>query len=137
MESYIVNLHAIPSSKGNLVALQNPESLSFAIKRIYYIYGVNSKGHRRGFHAHQKLEQVLICVSGSVKILVKTPEEEQVFLLDNPSKGLFVGKMIWREMFEFTKNAILIVLASEKYDEHDYFRSYDQYVASFNKEKKI
>ena len=96
--------------------------------RIYYIYGVDQAA-RRGYHSHRDLEQVLICLSGSVKILVKTPEKEEIVLLDSPSKGLYIGPMIWREMFEFSEHATLLVLASRHYDESDYLRDYQQYEA--------
>lgn len=70
---------------------------------------------RRGFHSHYHLEQMLICVSGSVKILTKTPYEEEVTLLDSPNKGLYIGDMVWREMYDFSSDAVLLVLASEFY----------------------
>ena len=67
---------------------------------------------------------MLICLHGSVRIKVKTPHEEQIVLLDDPTKGLYIGHMIWREMFDFSNDAVLMVLASEHYDEADYIRDY-------------
>lgn len=109
-----------------LTPIEGSSDVPFDIKRVYYIYCVD-KNVRRGFHSHKNLEQVLICVNGSVKILVKTPFEEQEILLDNPQKGLYIGSMVWREMFDFSDDAVLLVLASEHYDINDYIRNYENY----------
>ena len=112
---------------GNLVPIEEKDTIPFKIKRVYYIYDVE-QNVRRGFHSHIELEQVLICVSGSVKILVKTPYEEKNILLNNPQEGLYIGPMIWREMFDFSKDAVLLVLADHEYDESDYIRDYDEFI---------
>lgn len=75
-----------------------------------------------------KLEQVLLCVNGSVKIRLKTPTAEESVTLDDPSKGLCIGHMIWREMYDFAEGAVLLVLASQHYTEADYIRDYGQYL---------
>jgi len=98
----------------------------FTIKRIYYIYDVEERV-RRGFHSHNELEQALVCVHGSVKILVRTPYEEEDILLDDPEKALYIGPMVWREMYDFSPDAVLLVLASEHYDIQDYIRNYSEY----------
>ena len=113
---------------GHLTPIECGQEIPFDVHRIYYIYGVDQAA-RRGYHSHRDLEQVLICLSGSVKILVKTPEKEEIVLLDSPSKGLYIGPMIWREMFEFSEHATLLVLASRHYDESDYLRDDQQYEA--------
>ena len=117
---------------GKLIALEEKKDVPFEIKRIYYIYEVES-GVRRGFHSHKKLEQVLICVHGSVKILLKTPEYEETIILDNPKKGLYIGPDIWREMYDFNDGAVLLVLANDFYDENDYIRDYSAYEAHYKK----
>jgi len=111
---------------GSLVAVEGKGDAPFSIKRIYYIYGVD-QNQRRGFHSHNDLEQVLVCVHGKVKILVKTPFEEEVVELDDPSKGLYIGPMVWREMFDWQDDAVLLVLASKHYDVEDYIRDYAKY----------
>ncbi|EOS39982.1 WxcM-like domain-containing protein [Lachnospiraceae bacterium] len=111
---------------GSLVPIEASDSVPFDIKRVYYIYGVE-KGVRRGFHSHADLEQVLICVSGHVRILVKTPWEEQEIFLDDPQKGLYIGPMVWREMFDFSGDAVLLVLAGDHYKVEDYIRDYNKY----------
>ena len=116
---------------GRLVPIEGNDTIPFDIKRVYYIYDVNEE-KRRGFHSHKKLEQVLICVHGSIKILVKTPKEEKVFVLDNPNKGLYIGNNVWREMFDWENEAVLLVLASEHYDESDYIRNYEDYEKYYN-----
>ena len=128
----IMNFKEISDSRGSLIPLEYPSQLPFEIKRIYYIYNVN-KNERRGFHSHNDLEQILIAISGSVKILVKTPDEEEIIELDEKSKGLYIGSMIWREMFDFSENAVLLVLANHKYDEKDYIRDWKEYL---NKTKR-
>lgn len=116
----------IYDSEGHLTPIEVGQDVTFAIKRVYYITRV-TEGKRRGFHSHRNLHQVLICVSGSVRILVKTPFEAEIITLDDPAKGLFIGPMIWREMFDFTENSALVVLASEHYIEADYIRDYRIY----------
>jgi dTDP-4-dehydrorhamnose 3,5-epimerase-like enzyme len=136
METCLIRFEEIKSNLGSLVAIQDPDEIPFAIQRVYYIYGVKSAEYRRGFHAHKDLEQVLICISGSVKILVKTPDEEKTFHLDDPSIGLFIGKMLWREMFEFSSDAVLLVLASRKYDEKDYYRDYQVFEKAYSAQRR-
>lgn len=117
----------ITDKYGSLVPIEENGEIPFEIKRIYYIFNVPSHT-RRGFHSHKALHQALICVKGSVRILVKSPNEEQIVELNNASEGLYIGPMIWREMFDFSEDAVLLVLASEHYDENDYVRNYDMYL---------
>ena len=127
-----IKLNKIGDGRGNLTPIEYPKQISFPLKRIYYIYDVG-KDIRRGFHSHNNLEQVLIAVKGSVKILVKTPFEEEEIELNNPSEGLYIGPMIWREMFDFSNDAVLLVLASHEYDENDYIRNYEDYLEKAKK----
>lgn len=127
-KKYKYNFHL--DKYGKLISLEANREIPFDIKRVYYIYEVE-KGVRRGFHSHKELEQVLVCVHGSVKILLKTPAEEKIVVLDNPSKGLYVGTDIWREMYDFEDDAVLMVLASDYYDEGDYIRKYDDYLTYY------
>lgn len=112
---------------GYLTPIEASEDIPFAVERIYYIYGVPADV-RRGFHSHKDLKQVLICLNGSVDILCKTPYEEETVTLDKPNIGLFIGEMVWREMFNFSEGAVLMVLASRHFDENDYLRNYEQYI---------
>ena len=112
---------------GSLVALEAMRSVPFDVRRVYYIYGV-SKEETRGHHSHNELEQVLICVNGSVTIAVSTGENEEEVVLDSPGKGLYIGPMVWRVMKNFSSDAVLLVLASEYFDEADYIRDHDRYI---------
>jgi len=111
---------------GQLNAIEGGLDIPFEVKRVYYITGV-PEGVTRGFHSHRELEQVLLCLNGNVKIRLKTPFDEEIVELNNPSQGLFIGHMIWREMFDFSPGTVLMVLASEHYTEADYIRDYAEY----------
>ena len=132
-----IQFKEIMDDKGVLTPIEGARDIPFDIRRVYYITSVG-KEMRRGFHAHRNLEQVLICLHGSVRIMVKMPDEAATYLLDAPSKGLYIGHMVWREMYDFSEGAVLLVLASEHYNEADYFRAYEEYekeACSYFKEK--
>lgn len=122
-----VEFKKITDDRGGLTPIEFPKDIPFEIKRIYYIYDVK-EGVERGFHSHRDLEQILIAIHGKVKIRVKTHDKEEIVQLDDCTKGLYIGPMIWREMFEFEDDGVLLVLASHEYDESDYIRDYDAYV---------
>lgn len=128
----VIKFKNISDKYGSLVPIESKKDIPFNIKRIYYITDVESEV-TRGFHSHKMLHQILICVKGSVKIRVKNPNEEEIYELNNNSKGLYIGPLIWREMFDFTEDAVLLVLASEYYDENDYIRNYDFYLEEAKK----
>ncbi len=128
----IVNFNEITDHRGKMIPIEYPKQLEFPLKRIYYIYDVK-EGVRRGYHSHNDLEQILIAIHGKVKVLIKTPYEEEIVELDNPNKGLYIGPMIWREMFDFENEAVLVVLASHEYDENDYIRDWNDYVEKAKK----
>lgn len=113
--------------RGQLVALEERKDIPFDIKRIYYIYDTLA-GVRRGFHAHKNLQQILICVHGSCKIHLDNGFETEEVLLDKPTEGLYISNNMWREMYDFSPDAVLMVLASELYDESDYIRDYDEFL---------
>lgn len=118
---------------GGLVPIEGGGDIPFDIKRVYNISGMTSNA-RRGFHSHRDLHQVLIALGGSIKILVKTPFEQEIYTLNKPWQGLYIGPMIWREMFDFQdERATLLVLASEHYNEADYIRDYQTYVKEARK----
>ena len=96
--------------------------------KTYYTYLVTVDGVTRGSHAHKCLQQILICIHGSCKIRLNDGCEEQIVLLDKPYDGLYISNNMWREMFDFSPDAVLLVLASEVYDESDYIRDYDEFL---------
>ncbi|WP_139902249.1 sugar 3,4-ketoisomerase [Clostridium thermarum] len=122
----------IKDKYGSLVPIEEMIDIPFDIKRVYYITEV-PQGISRGFHAHRKIHQVLICLNGSVKIRTKNPKEEAEFVLDNPAVGLYLGPYVWREMYDFSQGAVLLVLASDYYDEKDYIRNMDFYLQEADK----
>lgn len=111
---------------GHLTPIESGRDIPFVIKRIYYLTRV-PENTIRGFHAHRQLEQVLLCLNGKVTISVSTPYEKQLITLDDPAKGLYIGPMVWREMYDFSPGSVLVVLASEHYNEADYIRDYRNY----------
>lgn len=117
----------LSDSRGGLVSYEESRNIPFHIKRIYCIYNV-SHNAERGFHAHRKLEQVAVCVSGSCTMLLDNGKEKESIVLSTPYKGLYIGSNIWRVMQSFSKDCVLVVLASELYDESDYIRNYDEFL---------
>jgi len=115
------------SKYGSLAVLESLRSVPFEVRRVYYIYGV-PEDETRGHHSHNELEQVLICIKGSVTVSTSTIGDKNDHFLDNPSKGLYIGPMVWRVMKDFSEDAVLLVLASEYFIESDYIRCHDQYI---------
>ena len=120
--AYLINLKTFIDIRGNLTVIENV--LPFEIKRIFYIYGVDDS--IRGGHRHHKTVQAAICIKGRCKIRNNDGTEIKIFSLHKPSECLILEQKDWHEMFDFSKNAILMVLASENFDENDYiFEKYD------------
>lgn len=113
--------------RGQLVALEQYSDIPFEIKRVYYMYDT-LQGVRRGFHAHKNLEQILICIHGSCKVLLDNGKEKKIVSLEKPYEGLYVPGNMWREMYDFSPDAVLMVLASEIYKPEDYIRDYDDFL---------
>lgn len=113
--------------RGHLVVAEFPHNIPFVIKRIFYIYG-SDKNIVRGKHANRKSEFVLINVSGSCKVKVDTGREQKIINLDKPHKGLYLNKMVWKDMYDFSSDSVLLVLASTHYDGKEYIRDYKEYL---------
>ena len=113
--------------RGMLVALEEFKDIPFEIKRVYYMYDTK-EGVHRGFHAHKNLQQILICIHGSCKVLLDYGSEKKIVSLEKPYEGLYVSNNMWREMYDFSPDAVLMVLASEIYKEEDYIREYDSFL---------
>lgn len=112
--------------RGMLVAIEELKDIPFEIKRVYYMYNTKVDVHR-GFHAHKSLEQILICIHGSCKVLLDNGKRKKVVSLERPYEGLYVSKNMWHEMYDFSEDAVLIVLASDFYNEEDYIRNYKEF----------
>lgn len=123
--------------KGNLVVVEGLKDVPFQINRIFYIYGSDSNVVR-GNHANMHSEFVLINISGKSKVKVKDGKgREKVFSLDKPHTGIYLPKMVWKDMYDFSKDSILLVLASEHYDDSEYIRDYDAFVKLVNSENEL
>ena len=112
--------------RGMLVALEELKDIPFEIKRVYFMYDTKSDVHR-GFHAHKTLEQILICIHGSCKVLLDNGKDRKIVSLEKPYEGLYISNDMWREMFDFSEDAVLMVLAYDFYNEEDYIRDYQQF----------
>ena len=122
---YVFQPHG--DDRGQLVALEEFIDIPFEIKRVYYMYDTKDGVHR-GFHAHKNLEQILICIHGSCKALLDNGKEKKVVPLEKPYEGLYVSNNMWREMYDFSPDAVLMVLASDLYKEEDYIRDYNEFL---------
>ena len=111
---------------GWLIAIEGQKDIPFAIKRAYYIFGTR-EGVRRGKHAHHKLRQMMVCIAGSCKVLLDDGKTREEILLATNDRGLFIDPMVWHEMFEFSSDCVLLVLADGWYDLADYIRDYSEF----------
>ncbi|RRS06916.1 WxcM-like domain-containing protein [Pseudoalteromonas sp. J010] len=126
MEVKRIHLQSHGDERGALVSIEQNKNIPFKIKRVYYIYDTQ-KSVVRGLHAHKELKQVAIALKGSCKFILDDGNERAEVLLDSPSSGLLIDSCIWREMHDFTDDCVLLVIASEHYDEGDYIRDYTQF----------
>ena len=127
----IINFPSIGDDRGSLVAMETIDKVPFEIKRVYFILDT-LKDVSRGFHAHKQLKQIAICVSGKCRMTLDDGKKREDVWLDSPNKGIFIDKYIWREMHDFSEDCVLLVLASEHYNESDYIRSYDNFKRTVN-----
>ena len=119
----IIQLPKILNAAGNLTFVEGDRHIPFDIKRVYYLYDVPG-GAMRGGHAHKALHQLIIAMSGSFDVLVDDGSQRKRFHMNRSYYGLYICPMIWRELDNFSSGAVCLVLASEHYDESDYFREY-------------
>ncbi len=123
----IINLPKITDSRGNLSFIEGKNHIPFDIERVYYLYDVPG-GAERGGHAHKGLQQLIVAMSGSFDVVLNDGINEKRFHLNRSYSGLYICPMIWRELDNFSSGSVCMVLASNKYDEEDYYREYDQYL---------
>ncbi|WP_122892779.1 sugar 3,4-ketoisomerase [Arcobacter peruensis] len=135
MGKYELNdLQTLGDDRGSLIAIEEGYNTSFDIKRVYYIFDTK-KGVERGFHAHINLKQIAVAVKGSCTFVLDNGEKTEKIELNNPNQGLYIEGLIWREMKNFSEDCVLMVLASEHYDESDYIRSYDKFLEELQSAK--
>ena len=123
-----INFPPLGDDRGSLVALEENKTIPFNIKRVYYIFDTQL-GVSRGFHAHKNLKQVAVCVTGKCRMTLDNGRDRIDIILDSPTKGILIENNIWREMHDFSSDCVLLVLASEHYDEADYIRNYDDFLS--------
>jgi len=123
----LIKLPLLGDERGSLVAIEANKHTPFEVKRVYYILGTQC-GVSRGFHAHKKLQQLAVCVSGKCRMLLDDGLTKETVWLDSPSKAIRIEPMVWHEMHEFSDDCVLLVLASEHYDESDYVRDYSDFI---------
>jgi hypothetical protein len=122
----ILPLNKIHNRAGNITIVEGDENIPFSIKRIYYLYDIPG-GENRGGHAHKALQQLVVAASGSFNVSLNDGLNKKIVTLNRPDYGLLIVPGIWRELFEFSSGAICLVLASERYDYHDYIRDYNDF----------
>lgn len=125
-ECKMIDIRRYSDCRGYLSVVENDVDIPFEIKRIYYLYMVPEVA--RGAHAHKALQQLLIATSGSVEVIMDDGKEKKSFTLDKPWKGLLIPPGLWRDLENFSGGAVLMCLASEKYDADDYIRDYDRFL---------
>lgn len=112
---------------GNLVIGESLKAIPFEIKRLYYINNLFNKKAVRGKHAHKKLEQIIFCINGTFRLCLDDGKTKQNITMDNPYWGVRLGPMLWHTMDKFSKDCVILVVASDYYKESDYIRSYEEF----------
>ncbi len=126
-DSDVIDLHKIHNDAGNITVVENGFNAPFDVKRIYYLYDVPG-GEERGGHAHYQLEQLIIAASGSFDVILDDGINKKKVSLNRPNMALHIVPGLWREIVNFSSGSICLVLASHKYDENDYIRTYDEFI---------
>lgn len=123
----LIDFKLLGDDRGHLTVLEANKNIPFDIKRVYYLTDTQA-GVPRGFHAHKELEQVAVCVSGKCRMILDDGRHKEETWLDSVSKAIRIEKMVWHEMHDFSSDCVLLVLASEHYDEDDYIRGYSDFI---------
>ena len=123
----IINFPIIEDERGNLTFIENSNHIPFDIKRVYYLSDI-PEGAERGGHAHKKLKQIIIAVSGSFDVIIDDGSNQKVINLNQSNEGLLIVPMIWRELKNFSTGAVCLVLASDFYLESDYYRDKEDFI---------
>jgi len=132
----IINFFSHNDESGKLFSFESKKNIPFDVKRIYTISSTHSL-RPRGFHAHKSLQQVIVAINGSVDFILDDGSSRDTVTLDDPSKGLFISGLLWREMINFKDGCILIILCDDYYNNQDYIRDYDEFLQMSNAGLKI
>ena len=126
MEIKWIELESRGDKRGQLIIAESQKNIPFEIKRVYCLYDMGSMP--RGFHAHKELQQVMVCLTGNCSVMLDDGTEKHTILINKDKPGILIDKFIWHEMSNFSQDCILMVLASDYYDESDYIRNYNQFI---------
>ena len=127
----VIDFQELGDPRGHLVVAESNKEVPFLIKRIFYIYGTKD-GVVRGQHANRESEFMLINLQGSVKIVIDDGRQKDTVILNKAHQGVYLDKMVWKDMCEFSSDSILLVLSSMSYDASEYIRDYDEFVREVN-----
>lgn len=125
----LVELPSIVDTRGSIGVVESRKHIPFQIERVYYLFDVPHNA-LRGAHAHKRLQQLIICMSGSFQIDLDDGVKKETFFMSAPSVGLYVNSMVWRDLKNFSSGSVCCVLASAHYDESDYYRTYHDFVSA-------
>ena len=131
----VINFKDLGDERGKLVVIEGGKDIPFDIKRAFYIYGSDS-AVVRGQHANRDSEFILVNVAGTSKVMITDGTDKEIVNLDKPMKAVYIPKMMWKEMYDFSSDSVLLVLANTHYDGKEYIRNYDEYVEIMKNYKK-
>lgn len=131
MNYKLIDFKTLGDERGSLISLEENHNAPFDIKRVYYIFETK-EGVTRGYHAHKNLKQIAVCVAGSCTFSLDDGNSKEEITLNSPNQGLLIEGLIWREMYDFSPNCVLMVIASEYHDEDDYIRDYKTFLKVVN-----
>ena len=132
--SSLIELEQINDRRDGILNIAEREkNIPFSIQRVYFINNLINTSASRGFHAHKHLEQVIFCIKGSFSLMIHDGEKQQEIFLDHPAKGIYLGKELWHTMSNFSSDCIILVFASDLYDESDYIRDFQEFITYINK----
>ncbi|KAB7769397.1 sugar 3,4-ketoisomerase [Xanthomonas maliensis] len=123
-----IKLHTHGDHRGLLVSLEQERNVPFEIRRVYYLFGTH-QGVHRGQHAHRRLNQLAVALHGSVTLLLDEGAGPSEVVLDDPAHGVLLGRMVWRDLYDFSPDCVLMVLADQHYDPDDYIADYDEFLS--------
>ncbi|HRY12501.1 MAG TPA: FdtA/QdtA family cupin domain-containing protein [Syntrophomonadaceae bacterium] len=126
MEPVIYDFNVRGDERGSLIAIEEQRDIPFPIRRIYYIFGTQP-GVIRGLHAHRQLQQVMVCLHGACKLQLDDGQDQIVVTMERNTQGVLIDRMVWHQMYDFTADCVLLVLADDYYDEADYIRDYQEF----------
>ena len=131
MNYKLIDMKVFGDERGHLISLQKDNNCPFDIKRAFYIFDTKP-GVARGAHANRNSEFCLIAINGSCKVKIDDGKNQEIVELNDPKKALYLDKMLWKEMYDFSYNAMLLVLTNTLYDESEYIRNYDKFLKEVN-----